>query len=151
MKLSLTAYKLSDGLWAFDHEHQNTIQELLCNGTEKVIDEYFKMDMNRPAKTGDQMYITLNTEKSDDYDTILNFQSTDDQGTIYLDTLTYEFVWLCPWLQGYFGKKPENLYVMIEAVNPGKENFQRTIRTGINPLNKYLKKISSDDKISGIY
>ena len=45
MKLSLTAYKLSDGLWAFDHEHQNTIQELLCNGTEKVIDEYFEIDM----------------------------------------------------------------------------------------------------------
>ena len=50
MKLFLTTYKLSDGLWAFDHDHQNTVEELLCNGTEKVIDEYFKMDMNRPAK-----------------------------------------------------------------------------------------------------
>jgi hypothetical protein len=150
MKLSLTAYKLSDGLWAFDHEHQNTIQELLCNGTEKVIDEYFEIDMNRPAKVGDQIYITLDTEEFDDCDTVLNFQSTNDQGTVYLDTLIYEFVWLCPWLQGYFGKKPENLYAMIEAVNPGKENFQRTIRTGINPLNKYLKPKRSDENIFGV-
>jgi len=140
MKLFLTTYKLSDGLWAFDHDHQNTVEELLCNGTEKVIDEYFKMDMNRPAKAGDQMYITLDTEEFDDYDTGLEFQNTDDHGTVYLDTSIYEFVWLCPWLQGYFGEKPKNLYVKIDAVNPGKENFQKTMRTGTNPLNKYLKR-----------
>jgi hypothetical protein len=39
---------------------------------------------------------------------------------------------------------------MIEAVNPGKENFQRTIRTGINPLNKYLKPKKSDENIFGV-
>jgi hypothetical protein len=138
--IELTAYKLSDGFWAFDHEHENTIEELLCNGTEKVIDEYFQMDMNRNAKVNDQIRILVQTEDFEACDTVLDKQSSNEEGTTYLDTTLYEMVWLCPWLNSYFGEAPEKLYVSLSAVNPGKENFQKSIRTGVNPLNKYLKR-----------
>jgi hypothetical protein len=41
MDLDIVAYRLPDGLWAFDYEPNETVEELLCNGTEKVIDSYY--------------------------------------------------------------------------------------------------------------
>jgi hypothetical protein len=138
MQLSLIAVKKKD-IWVFDHEHQNTIEEPLCNGTELVMNEYFEIDMKRQAKDGDQLKIIVNTEVFDDYDTELKLQETDENGSVYFDTELYEELWLCNWLQGYFGHVPEKLYVKIDAVNPGRVSFEKTMRTGVNPFYKYLK------------
>ena len=62
--------------------------------------------MKRAQVVGDQMLIQVDTEDFDDSDTVLSFQSTNDQGTTYLDMVLFENVWLCPWLQSYFGYKP---------------------------------------------
>lgn len=140
MQLNLTATK-KDSIWVFDHEHQNTVEEPLCNGTELVLNEYFEIDMSRSAKEGDQLEIIVNTEPFDQYDTELQLQKTDDVGSVYLDIELYEEVWLCPWLQSYFGNIPEKLYVKIDAVNPGLEQYKKTMRTGVNPFSKYLKKV----------
>ncbi len=140
MQLNFTAIK-KDSIWVFDHEHQNTVEEPLCNGTELVLNEYFEIDMSRSAKEGDQLEIIANTEPFDQYDTELQLQKTDDAGSVYLDTELYEEVWLCPWLQSYFGNVPEKLYVKIDAVNPGLEQYKKTMRTGVNPFSKYLKKV----------
>lgn len=138
MQLNLIAVKKKD-IWVFDHEHQNTIEEPLCNGTELVMNEYFEIDMKRQAKDGDQLKIIVNTESFDDYDTELKLQETDENGSVYFDTELYEELWLCPWLQGYFGYIPQSLFVKIDAVNPGKVAFEKTMRTGVNPFSKYLK------------
>ena len=140
MQLNLTAIK-TDSIWVFDHEHQNTVEEPLCNGTELVLNEYFEIDMSRSAKEGDQLRISVNTDPFDQYDTELQLQKTDDAGSVYLDTELYEEVWLCPWLQSYFGNVPEKLYVKIDAVNPGLEQYKKTMRIGVNPFSKYLKKV----------
>lgn len=139
MELNFIAIK-KDSVWVFDHEHQDTIEEPLCNGTELVLDEYFEIDMNRSPKRGDKLEIVVNTESFDHYDTELQLQKTDDEGSVYLDTELYEKVWLCPWLQSYFGYVPEKLYVKIDAVNVGLEKYRQTMRLGVNPFNKYLKK-----------
>jgi hypothetical protein len=140
MQLNLTAIK-KDSIWVFDHEHQNTVEEPLCNGTELVLNEYYEIDMSRSAKKGDRLDIIVSTESFDQYDTELQLQKTDDEGSVYLDTELYEKVWLCPWLQSYFGNIPEKLYVKIDAVNPGLEQYKKTMRTGVNPFSKYLKKV----------
>jgi hypothetical protein len=140
MQLNLTAIK-KDFIWVFDHEHQNTVEEPLCNGTELVLNEYFEIDMSRSAKKGDRLDIIVSTESFDQYDTELQLQKTNDEGSVYLDTELYEEVWLCPWLQSYFGNIPEKLYVKIDAVNPGLEQYKKTMRTGVNPFSKYLKKV----------
>ena len=140
MQLNLTAIK-KDSIWVFDHEHQNTVEEPLCNGTELVLNEYFEIDMSRSAKKGDRLDIIVSTESFDQYDTELQLQKTDDEGSVYLDTELYEKVWLCPWLQSYFGNIPEKLYVKIDAVNPGLEQYKKKMRTGVNPFSKYLKKV----------
>jgi hypothetical protein len=140
MQLTLTAIK-QDSIWVFDHEHQNTIAEPLCNGTELVMDEYFKIDMSRPAKEGDKLEIIVSTKPFDDYDTKLKLIKTDKCGSTYLDMYLYEEVWLCPWLQGYFGSVPNSLFVKLDAVNPGLQQFQQTVKTGVNPFSKYLKKV----------
>lgn len=140
MKIEFTAVKQKD-IWVFDHDHNHTIQEPLCNGTEFVLNEYFEIDMNRPAVSNDQLNIIASTYPFDDYDTELQLQETNEEGSIYLDTTLYEKVWLCPWLQSYFTFVPPSLFVKLDAVNPGLEQYKKTMRTGINPFSKYLKKV----------
>ena len=114
MKLTVLAVKRPDGLWHFDHEHENTKEELLCNGTEKVIDFFYQyVNLNSPI-AGSKLKIELDTDPpAIDCDTILTFVSTDDYGTIYVDSHTGQNVWLCPWLQSYFGYKPTMIYIMV--------------------------------------
>jgi hypothetical protein len=123
MELTVLAYKLEDGLWAFDHPHNDTVQELLMNGTEEAIDEHFYFETGRQAVEKDQMEIILNTEEPDDYDTLLVKEVGDEEGTTYTDTTLCIPVWLCPWLQGYFGFVPEELYVKVRPINKGLESF----------------------------
>jgi hypothetical protein len=132
MELDLIAYKLPDGLWAFDHPHDDTIEELLCNGTEKAIDTHYYFLTGNNAVEGNKIRIHLTTVEPsniDDYDTVLTFQDTDEEGTTYVDEVLCCEVWLCPWLQGYFGEIPENIYVTVNAINIGLENFVK--RTGM--------------------
>jgi hypothetical protein len=140
MKIEFTAIK-QNTIWVFDHTHNNTIKEPLGNGTEMVLNEYFEIDMSRPAVSQDKLNVIASTELFENYDTELQLQETNEEGSVYLDTTLYEKVWLCPWLQSYFGHIPPVLYVKLDAVNPGLEKFQKTLRTGINPFNKYLKKV----------
>lgn len=126
--ISFTAVK-EENVWVFDHEFQNTIKEPLCNGTEKVLDEYFEIDMNRPPLKNDRLRIVASIEPFENYDTELILQTTNEEGSVYLDTTVYEEVWLCPWLKSYFENVPEKLYVRLDAVNPGAEAFKR--RTGV--------------------
>lgn len=147
--ISFIAYKTKTGDWAFDHEHMNTVGEPLCNGTELVMDEYFRIDMKRDPVVGDQMFIQVDTEDFEGSDTVLSFQSTNDLGTNYLDMVLFENVWLCPWLQSYFGYKPDILYVKLKPINPGLKNIQTNYA---HPFNKYIKNNNNGKKdISGIH
>ena len=116
MELEIVAYKLSSGYWAFDHEHNDTVGELLLNGTEVAIDEYFLRQNRRAAQPNDQIGIKMSTGNLDAADTVLDFISTDDFGTIYSDGATGKRVWLCPWLQGYFGEKPRRIEAKVFSV-----------------------------------
>lgn len=135
--INFIAYRLDSGAWAFDHEHMNTVAEPLCNGTELVMDQYFEIDMKRKPISGDQMQVSVSVEDFEESDTVLSLQSTNDSGTTYLDMVLFENVWLCPWLQSYFGYKPDTLYVKLTPVNPGLKNFNKNYA---NPFAKYLKK-----------
>lgn len=148
MNLSIIPHK-NYNCWVFDHKHQNTVNEPLCNGTELVLDEYFRIGMNRDPKPNDKMEVFVSTEDFEGSDTVLSFQSTNDSGTIYLDMVLFEEVWLCPWLQSYFGYKPSELYVKLTPVNPGLKNFNKNYT---NPFNKYIKNNNNGKKdISGIH
>ena len=132
MELTVLAYKLPDGLWAFDHPHNNTVQELLMNGTEEAIDEHFYFETGRYPVENDQMELILNTEEPADYDTLLVKEVSDEEGTTYTDTTLCTPVWLCPWLQGYFGEVPEEIFVKVRPINQGLEGFVN--RTGMRGL-----------------
>lgn len=141
MNINFIAEKTKSGIWVFDHEHLNTVAEPLCNGTELVLDEYFHIEMKRNPKPTDKMHVFVDTEDFEDSDTVLTLQSTNDGGTIYLDMVLFEEVWLCPWLQSYFGYKPSELYVKMIPINPGLKNIQTNYS---NPFRKYLKKDKSE-------
>ena len=113
MELDIIAYRLNSGYWAFDHPHNDTVGELLLNGTELAIDEYFERVNGRAAQPQDRIGIRLTTAPFEDPDTVLSFISTDDFGTVYFDKATQRRVWLCPWLQGYFGEKPRTIYAKV--------------------------------------
>ena len=123
MELTVTAVKREDGLYHFNHSHNDTVEELLMNGTEEVIDEHFYFGTGRHAVENDQMEIILNTEEPVDYDTLLVKEVSDDDGTTYTDTTLCSPVWLCNWNQGYFGFVPEELYVKVRPINKGLESF----------------------------
>jgi hypothetical protein len=132
MELTVLAYKLSDGMWAFDHPHNDTVHELLLNGTEEAIDEHFYFESGRYPVEKDQMEIILNTEEPADYDTLLVKEVGDEEGTTYTDTTLCVPVWLCPWLQGYFGEVPEEIFVKVRPINQGLEGFVN--RTGMRGM-----------------
>ena len=132
MELKIVVYKLSDGLWAFDHSHNDTVEEILCNGTEVAIDEHFYFETGRYPVEKDQMELILNTEEPADYDTLLVKEVSDEEGTTYTDTTLCAPVWLCNWLQGYFGEVPEEIFVKVRPINQGLEGFVN--RTGMRGM-----------------
>lgn len=125
--LTVFPYKLSDGAWAFDHEHQNTIGEGLLNGTEKALDGYFKLvnPGEEPVK-GSRLRVVLDVlsrqpkfdEMGTQINTLLTLIKTDENGSTYLEHRKNFKVWLCPWLQGYFGYVPDAIFVTVTSWNP---------------------------------
>ena len=50
MNIYFISQRTESGIWVFDHEHMNTVAEPLCNGTELVLDEYFRINMKPETK-----------------------------------------------------------------------------------------------------
>ena len=132
MELTVIAVKRIDGLYNFNHSNQNTVEEILCNGTEVAIDEHCFFKTGKYPIEGDEVEISLFLEEPDDYDTLLVKEVSDEDGTTYTDTTLCIPVWLCPWNQGYFGFVPEKIYVKIYPINKGLENFVKA--TGMKGL-----------------
>lgn len=116
MNLTVLAYKLPDGLWAFDHPHNDTKEEWLMNGTEEAIDEYFYRKTGSHAVTNSECEIYLSTEAFDGSDTTIIKEVEDDEGTTYMDEVINYPVWLCKWLNSFFGEAPEQLYIRLSPV-----------------------------------
>lgn len=114
MELKIIAYKTESDIWAFDHKHENTIEEALCNGTEDVIDWYYEMLNETKPIIGDKINFYLNTEEFEGAITEINLLTTDEFGSVYKDKLSSMELWLCPWLQGYFGEVPDAIYIYCE-------------------------------------
>lgn len=110
MNLFITARK-TESCWVFDHEHQSTVDEALCNGTELAIDWYYQVIEGKTPIVGDQLAFYLSTEKFKEAITQINLIESDEVGSTYKDSLSGMTIWLCPWLQGYFGEVPERIYV----------------------------------------
>ena len=133
--LTILAIKRDDNLYHFNHSHNDTVEELLLNGTEEALDEYYYFKTGNHPIEGDEIEVSLFLTEPDDYDTLLVKEVSDEEGTTYTDTTMCCPVWLCPWLQGYFGFIPEEIYVKVRPINKGLESF--VARTGmIGFLNK---------------
>ena len=129
MELTVIAVKRKDSLYHFNHPHNDTVEELLMNGTEESIDEHFYFKAGKYPVEGDEVEISLYTEAPDEYDTLLLKEVSDEDGTTYTDTTMCLPVWLCNWNQSYFGYVPEELYVKVRPLNKGLEAFVE--RTGM--------------------
>jgi hypothetical protein len=123
MELTVVAIKREDGLYHFDHPHNDTVEELLMNGTEEAIDEHCYFKTGKYPIEGDEVEISLFLEEPTDYDTLLVKEVFDEEGTTYTDTTMCCPVWLCPWLQGFFGKVPDVIYIKVHPINKGLESF----------------------------
>jgi hypothetical protein len=132
MELILTAVKREDGLYHFNHSHNDTVEELLMNGTEEVLDHHYYFLTHKFPISGDEIEIILNEEEIKDYDTLLIKELEDAEGTTYMDTTLCIPVWLCPWLEGYFGYRPDEIYIKLKPINKGLEAFKKRTR----PLSK---------------
>ena len=131
MDLFITARK-TPTCWVFDHEHQNTIDEPLCNGTETAIDWYFEVFERRTPIVGDKINFYLSTKKFDTSTTQINLIETDGASSYYKDELSGMVIWLCPWLPGYFGEVPERVYIECSRFSSVSEEELDEIMDAIN-------------------
>ena len=131
-ELTVVAIKREDGLYHFDHPHNDTVEELLMNGTEEAIDDYYYFKTGNHAVEGDEVEISLFLEEPEEYDTLLVKEVSDEDGTTYTDTTLCIPVWLCNWLQGFFGEVPDEIYIKVRPINQGLETFVK--RTGMKGL-----------------
>lgn len=120
MNLTISPYKTDKGTWAFDHEHRNTVAEGLINGTELVLDTYYQILNKKDSRVGDWLKVTVSTDdylipddNSNPAITRLFLLSSDEHGSVYEDDCSGKLVWLCPWLQDYFGEVPKLMYVTV--------------------------------------
>ena len=114
MELIITAVK-QEVIWTFDHDFNNTKDEPLLNGTEKVLDWYFSvLNKGKQPLPNDKLIVKVRTEPYIFQTTRFDLIKTDDYGSTYKDEASAKKLWLCPWLQDYFGQVPEVLYVKIE-------------------------------------
>ena len=65
---------------------------------------------------GDKIGFYLSTEKLESATTQINLRETSEFGSYYIDQLSELEVWLCPWLQGYFGEVPQRIYIECLSV-----------------------------------
>ena len=131
-ELTVVTIKREDNLYHFDHPHNDTIEEILCNGTEVAIDEHCYFKTGKYPIEGNEVEISLFLEEPDNYDTLLVKEVSDEDGTTYTDTTLCIPVWLCNWLQGFFGEVPDEIYIKVRPINQGLETFVK--RTGIKGL-----------------
>ena len=131
-ELTVVSIKREDNLYHFNHPHNDTVEELLMNGTEVAIDEHCFFKTGKYPIEGDEVEISLFLREPDDYDTLLVKEVSDDDGTTYTDTTLCSPVRLCPWLEGYFGYVPEEIYIKVRPINQGLESFVK--RTGMKGL-----------------
>ena len=111
---TLKLFKQDDDVWTFSIALIK--DEALCNGTEKVIDNYFKQTNGEDPEPGNSINMTVSTSKPTEYahTTKLEYDGPggDMQGSSnYTDVKTGMNVWLCPVLPIMFGSVPPVLYV----------------------------------------
>ena len=111
---TLKLFKQTDSDWTFSIALIK--DEALCNGTEKVIDYYFKQLNGKSPEPKDSITMTASTTKPDQYlySTKLEYDCPDGlmQGSNnYTDVNTGKTVWLCAVLQVMFGTVPPVLYL----------------------------------------
>ena len=131
-ELTVVTIKREDNLYHFDHPHNDTIEEILCNGTEVAIDEHCYFKTGKYPIEGNEVEISLFLGEPDDYDTLLVKEVSDEDRTTYTDTTLCIPVWLCNWLQGFFGEVPDEIYIKVRPINQGLETFVK--RTGMKGL-----------------
>jgi len=112
--ITILAVKREDSFYHFKH---SPFEEVLCNGTEKVIDTHYFFLTGKEPIPGNKIQIHLSTEEpvsEDDYDTVLTFQWADRNGSTYLDDVMCDNVYFSNWLQDYFGNLSNYLYVQFD-------------------------------------
>ena len=131
----LTVYKNFDGTWGFDLPNLLTYNEKFVNGTEKVLDNWYKetylkegnyTDYDEP-EPGEKLSVTVSSVFVPDSTTTLVYWSDDEslsdpgqtsleKPSYYFDTKQGQKVWLCQYLQFLFQSKPEVLWVTVKPV-----------------------------------
>ena len=102
---TLSLYRVGQ-YWAFDMPEYDVECELLCGGTEKLIDHY--------AGDHDTVDVTLSLECPEECDTQLKFMCPDvddEYSSWYTDLTTGLPAWFCPFLWTLWQHAPLDIWV----------------------------------------
>ena len=112
----LQLYKVGQ-YWAFDLPEFDVYEELLCGGTEKVLDHYYKRIHDSSPCEGDRLNVRLynGDEVTPELFTTKLIRPRPDPidftCTFYTDEGTGETCWFCPFLLTLWDSSPTVIYV----------------------------------------
>lgn len=116
----MTCFYNPSGDWGFNLPQFLTFNELLCNGTEKVISYYYEKLSGRKPTTQSRIKLTVSTKELPDTTCRSLWLYEDPLWTgsnYYIDQETRQDIWLCPYLPFLFGNVPQFLFINIKVVS----------------------------------
>ena len=109
-----TATKQYDGTWTFT---KGLIKdEPFCGGTDWVISHLYCDKTYSIAEDGDQVKVTVTTNKPDDYDTCFSDPVPCTDGHFYKCSYTKATPFLCDVKSVFFKGVPDKFYITVEPI-----------------------------------
>ncbi len=119
-KHTIDAFYLDEMSWAFHLPQYQTFNELLTNGTEIVLSDWYERLSGEEAGEGSQLRMEISTYPPEDFDTSITFiadDPEDETASYYRDQTTAMKVWLCGYLPWLFGSKPQQLWIKFHLID----------------------------------
>lgn len=113
---TLNCTKDPSGVWVFSLPQFLTFNESLCNGTELVMDYWYKQLSGKEPVEGSKLKVVVSKVVQPNYTTKVNWLYEDPlwtESNYYYDTKTKMDLWLCPYVQVLFKEVPESMWLTL--------------------------------------
>jgi hypothetical protein len=102
-----------EGMWVFDDENVNLVQEPFVAGADKMLDRMVSTIPN--AESGFSLLFSANPFPG--YQLKFDWRREEYQGNWYYNTELDMEGWLCPALFKYFDKAPKEFYAQCKEIS----------------------------------
>ena len=113
----LDMHRREDGLWQFSIPELKTINELMVQGTEKIMDYHYTKTCGLEPDADSKMIVRVSSEPMELNHAILHKVADDNlmgQSATYHDEVSDMNGWLCGYIEVCFGCAPDTIYASVQ-------------------------------------